>query len=76
MRSHEVRDDGYLVEHDGKCVTVFSAPNYCDEMGNKGGIVHLDSECKPTYTQFTEVPHPPVRPMAYSAGLMSMFGLA
>jgi len=31
IRSHEVRDEGYLVEHDGKCITVFSAPNYCGE---------------------------------------------
>lgn len=28
IRSHEVRDEGYQVEHDGKCITVFSAPNY------------------------------------------------
>lgn len=41
IRSHEVRDEGYLVEHQGKCITVFSAPNYCDQMGNKGGVVRL-----------------------------------
>lgn len=41
IRSHEVREEGYLVEHDGKCITVFSAPNYCDQMGNKGGVVRL-----------------------------------
>lgn len=75
VRSHEVRDDGYLVEHDGKCVTVFSAPNYCDSMGNKGGIVRLDRLCQPTYVQFTEVPHPPVRPMQYSDNFMSLMGL-
>ena len=36
IRSHEVKDDGYVVEHGGKCVTVFSAPNYCDMMGASG----------------------------------------
>lgn len=28
VRSHEVKNDGYEVGHDGKCITVFSAPNY------------------------------------------------
>lgn len=28
VRSHEVKDIGYAVTHDGKCITVFSAPNY------------------------------------------------
>jgi serine/threonine-protein phosphatase 5 len=36
VRSHEVKHDGYTVEHNGKCITVFSAPNYCDQMQNKG----------------------------------------
>ena len=34
VRSHEVKEEGYLVEHEGKTITVFSAPNYCDSMGN------------------------------------------
>ena len=37
VRSHEVKEEGYEVAHDGYCVTVFSAPNYCDQMGNKVG---------------------------------------
>ena len=28
VRSHEVKDEGYVEEHGGKCITVFSAPNY------------------------------------------------
>ena len=28
----EVKDEGYEIEHDGKLITVFSAPNYCDQV--------------------------------------------
>lgn len=28
FRSHEVKPEGYEIHHGGKCVTVFSAPNY------------------------------------------------
>jgi hypothetical protein len=35
IRSHEVRQDGYAIEHDGLCITTFSCPNYCDTTGNK-----------------------------------------
>jgi serine/threonine-protein phosphatase 5 len=93
-----VRDDGYLVEHNGKCITVFSAPNYCDQMGNKGGVVRLvrrlgggaqgrvldasetvDPQsytlAHPNLINFTAVPHPPVKPMAYATGMAGVFGL-
>ncbi|XP_019850814.1 PREDICTED: serine/threonine-protein phosphatase 5-like, partial [Amphimedon queenslandica] len=42
VRSHEVKEEGYEVAHNGKCITVFSAPNYCDQMGNKGAFIVLD----------------------------------
>eukprot|EP00967_Tisochrysis_lutea_P033432 scaffold39787_cov21-Tisochrysis_lutea.AAC.5 len=34
LHSHahaHVKDGGYELEHDGRLVTVFSAPNYCDQ---------------------------------------------
>jgi len=73
VRSHEVKDEGYLQEHDGKLITVFSAPNYCDQMGNKGASIRFFEDCKPNFVQFEAVPHPPVKPMAY-ANNMGMFG--
>ena len=74
VRSHEVKDEGYEIDHDGKCITIFSAPNYCDQMGNKGAFIRFKADMKPNFTQFTAVPHPNVPPMRY-ASMMSQFGL-
>ncbi|KAI0081320.1 protein phosphatase 5 [Panus rudis PR-1116 ss-1] len=68
IRSHEVRQDGYAIEHDGLCTTVFSAPNYVDQAGNKGAFIRIDSSGSLQYTQFDARPHPPMRPMAYVGG--------
>ncbi|KIY44446.1 protein phosphatase 5 [Fistulina hepatica ATCC 64428] len=74
IRSHEVRQAGYEVEHNGLCTTVFSAPNYVDQTGNKGAFIRIDSRGNQKYTQFEAQPHPPMRPMAYvQGGLSSLF---
>ncbi|XP_070180925.1 serine/threonine-protein phosphatase 5-like [Littorina saxatilis] len=75
IRSHEVKDKGYEVSHDGKCVTVFSAPNYCDTMGNKGAFITLTggTDLKPKFTTYDAVPHPKVKPMAYASPLFGLF---
>lgn len=73
VRSHEVKMAGYEIDHGGKCVTVFSAPNYCDSMGNKGAYILFDDALKPTYNSFDAVPHPEVRPMAYASPSFQMF---
>jgi serine/threonine-protein phosphatase 5 len=66
IRSHEVRTEGYEEEHDGKCITVFSAPKYCDMTENKGAFINIRSDYKLKFTKFEAVPHPPIRPMAYA----------
>jgi serine/threonine-protein phosphatase 5 len=73
IRSHEMKDKGYEVAHDGKCVTIFSAPNYCDEMGNKGAYITLTPKLEPKFTQFEAVPHPATKPMQYASPLMGLF---
>ncbi len=40
----QVKDQGYEVCHNGDCITVFSAPNYCDQMGNKGELMFTYSQ--------------------------------
>lgn len=73
----QVKDNGYEVVHDGKCITVFSAPNYCDQMGNKGAIINLtgahDAEMPPKFVTYEAVPHPAVKAMAYANSFLSMF---
>lgn len=77
IRSHEVKDEGYEVAHDGYCITIFSAPNYCDQMGNKGAFITFHGDdMVPHFTQFDAAPHPDVRPMQYAMGLMGgLFGM-
>eukprot|EP01121_Diplochlamys_sp_Union-15-3_P000369 TRINITY_DN10345_c0_g1_i1.p1 TRINITY_DN10345_c0_g1~~TRINITY_DN10345_c0_g1_i1.p1 ORF type:complete len:478 (-),score=77.14 TRINITY_DN10345_c0_g1_i1:121-1554(-) len=73
IRSHEVKDQGYQVEADGKLITVFSAPNYCDQIGNKGAFIRFEGgELKPKFTTFDAVPHPSVPPMAYASPFFGM----
>ncbi|KAB8416402.1 hypothetical protein FH972_024921 [Carpinus fangiana] len=66
IRSHEVRMDGYAAEHNEKCITVFSAPNYCDSTGNKGAYINIEHDYKLQYNQFEAVEHPDIKPMAYA----------
>ncbi|KZZ89967.1 ser/thr protein phosphatase type 5 [Moelleriella libera RCEF 2490] len=66
IRSHEVRMDGYEVQHDGRCITVFSAPRYCDSTENRGAYINIKSDYKLHYEQFDAVPHPDIKPMAYA----------
>eukprot|EP00762_Andalucia_godoyi_P001877 ANDGO_06048.mRNA.1 Serine/threonine-protein phosphatase 5 len=71
VRSHEVKENGYEEMHHGKCITIFSAPNYCDQMGNNGAYIVFTANAggalTKEYVQFQAVPHPTVRPMQYSS---------
>lgn len=70
IRSHEVKQEGYTVDHDGKCITIFSAPNYCDSVGNMGAFIHITPDLKLNYIKFAASPHPNnVRPMQYASSV-------
>ncbi|CAB4477867.1 unnamed protein product [Rhizophagus irregularis] len=58
IRSHEVKKEGYEIEHNGKCITIFSAPDYCGVCGNKGAIINIAPDLKLTYKTFEAVPQP------------------
>jgi serine/threonine-protein phosphatase 5 len=68
VRSHEVKQEGYEYQKGGKVLTVFSAPNYCDQMGNKGAFIRFNGkELEPKITSFEKVEHPKIPPMAYAS---------
>lgn len=51
VRSHQLPEDGrgFRKQHDGRCVTIFSASNYCGNAGNYGAVMVLASEHFPKY---------------------------
>ena len=60
IRSHEVKMEGYEIEPCQKVITIFSAPNYCDQMGNKGAIIIFKGKkiLEPIFKKFEASPHP------------------
>jgi len=45
-RAHQVVEDGYEFFAEKRLVTVFSAPNYCGEFDNDGGMMCVDENLK------------------------------
>lgn len=52
VRSHEMVDSGVEFSQEGKCLTVFSAPNYGGHFRNKGGFVRLRKGVRAECVQF------------------------
>ncbi|KAH7727520.1 serine/threonine-protein phosphatase 5-like isoform X1 [Aphelenchoides avenae] len=73
VRSHEVKPEGYEEHHGGKCYTIFSAPNYCDTIGNKGAFITItgDKLNPPRMVTFDAVSHPNVKAMAYASSFFN-----
>ena len=45
-RAHQVVEDGYEFFNNRKLVTIFSAPNYCGEFDNAGGVMKVDKNLR------------------------------
>lgn len=60
IRSHECREEGFDIVHDGLLLTVFSASSYCGSQTNKGAYVQLQfmesQELKPHVVQYYSQP--------------------
>jgi len=51
-----MKQNGYEEEAKGRVITIFSAPNYCDQMGNKGAFIRFNGDnMKPKFTTFEAV---------------------
>ncbi|KAK6090708.1 hypothetical protein P3W45_000431 [Vairimorpha bombi] len=61
IRGHEVKEEGYHLyknyEEFPSLITLFSAPNYCDEYKNKGSFLYFDGTSMNIRT-YEEVTHP------------------
>jgi serine/threonine-protein phosphatase PP1 catalytic subunit len=46
-RAHQMVNEGYKFFGGNKLITIFSAPNYCGEMGNNGAVMYISTslEC-------------------------------
>lgn len=51
IRSHVWEPIGYKVEHDGQCITIFSAPNYTDAI-SPAAFINIDCELTMQFVQF------------------------
>lgn len=55
IRSHEMVHDGFEYSQNGKCITVFSAPNYTGHYKNRGGYLTISKNLQIEPHQFGDI---------------------
>mmetsp|Transcript_12725 Transcript_12725/g.51121 ORF Transcript_12725/g.51121 Transcript_12725/m.51121 type:complete len:287 (+) Transcript_12725:345-1205(+) len=56
VRAHQLVMEGYNWTHEGRLVTIFSAPNYCYRCGNMAAIMEVDEYLSSNFIQFDPAP--------------------
>jgi serine/threonine-protein phosphatase PP1 catalytic subunit len=73
-RGHQVVADGFEFPFPGdhSTLTVFSAPNYCEEIGNKGAMLKVDAQLRCSF-QTIDGPKGKARTRAWGAVLLKTY---
>eukprot|EP00033_Pygsuia_biforma_P001079 GCRY01001228.1.p1 GENE.GCRY01001228.1~~GCRY01001228.1.p1 ORF type:complete len:307 (+),score=46.04 GCRY01001228.1:180-1100(+) len=55
-RAHQLIMEGYLLAHEDRVLTLFSAPNYCYRCGNQAALMEVDDNHNKNFIQFDPAP--------------------